>query len=244
VAAGDHSDQRSENTPTPVDRSIDKLAKGLASGAVSRRKALRMLGAALVGGALASSPGVAWSAKPAPCPSGKKCGRNCCPDASFACSQGKCGCPSGTTNCAGTCVDPTTFQTDPQNCGTCGNVCPSGTACTSGACLGFCPEGLSCCCDCTYCSVDENGSCIPDAPRIRQCVGTGFTESEIQRCVDSCPAPPPGYRLEGAGLGCNGGAGDSNIQLVCGPCVNSDPNSTCGGGQGTTCARVPCASGP
>ena len=37
-------------------RSFDELAKGLASGEVSRGKALRLMGAALVGGALASIP--------------------------------------------------------------------------------------------------------------------------------------------------------------------------------------------
>jgi hypothetical protein len=41
--------------------SFDDLAKGLASGTLSRGKALRLLGGALVGGALASLPGVAWA---------------------------------------------------------------------------------------------------------------------------------------------------------------------------------------
>jgi hypothetical protein len=43
--------------------SFDELAKGLASGTLSRGKALRLLGAALIGGAFASMPGVAWAAK-------------------------------------------------------------------------------------------------------------------------------------------------------------------------------------
>jgi hypothetical protein len=43
--------------------SLDELAKGLASGTISRRKALRLMGSALLGGALASIPGVAWAAK-------------------------------------------------------------------------------------------------------------------------------------------------------------------------------------
>jgi len=45
------------------ERSFDELAKGLAGGTVSRRKAIRLMGAALVGGALASVPGAAWAAK-------------------------------------------------------------------------------------------------------------------------------------------------------------------------------------
>src|SRR5215216_1146915 len=42
---------------------FDDLAQGLAAGTVSRRKALRLMGAALVGSTLASVPGVAWAAK-------------------------------------------------------------------------------------------------------------------------------------------------------------------------------------
>ena len=45
-------------------RSFDELAKGLANGEVSRRKALGLIGAALVGGTLASIPGMAWAAIP------------------------------------------------------------------------------------------------------------------------------------------------------------------------------------
>jgi hypothetical protein len=45
------------------EHSFDELARGLASGTISRRNALRLMGAALVGGALASIPGMAWAAK-------------------------------------------------------------------------------------------------------------------------------------------------------------------------------------
>jgi hypothetical protein len=48
-----------------VDHSVDDLAKGQATGTVSKRKALRMLGAALVGGLPALVPEVVWAAKPA-----------------------------------------------------------------------------------------------------------------------------------------------------------------------------------
>lgn len=71
-----------------AEHSLDELARGLASGSVSRRKALRLMGAALVGGALASIPGVAQAA-PQPCPElttpcGKGGRRLCCP-AGFTC---------------------------------------------------------------------------------------------------------------------------------------------------------------
>jgi hypothetical protein len=43
------------------ESSLDELAKGLASGTVSRGKALRWMGGALVGAAVASVPGGAWA---------------------------------------------------------------------------------------------------------------------------------------------------------------------------------------
>ena len=49
-----------ESRYTTGEHAFDGLAKGLAVG-VSRRKALRLMGAALVGGALASLPGAGWA---------------------------------------------------------------------------------------------------------------------------------------------------------------------------------------
>ena len=46
----------------PRENSFDALAKELASGAISRRRALRLMGTAILGGTLASIPGVAWAA--------------------------------------------------------------------------------------------------------------------------------------------------------------------------------------
>ena len=42
-----------------TNQSFDELAKGLATGTLSRGKALRWMGGALLGAALASVPGVA-----------------------------------------------------------------------------------------------------------------------------------------------------------------------------------------
>jgi hypothetical protein len=50
-----------ESRYTNREGSFYELAKGLASGNFSRGTALRIMGAALVGGALASFPGAAWS---------------------------------------------------------------------------------------------------------------------------------------------------------------------------------------
>ena len=69
-------------SPEVRDHSFDDLARGLASGTLSRGKALRLMGAALVGGALASVPGIA-SAKPHK-PEGAKCKHN------FQCESRQC----------------------------------------------------------------------------------------------------------------------------------------------------------
>ena len=50
-----------EGRYTNREGSFDELAKGLPSGNFSRGKALKIMGAALVGGALAAFPGAAWS---------------------------------------------------------------------------------------------------------------------------------------------------------------------------------------
>jgi hypothetical protein len=62
MAAENHKGGGSPSVnPTNVDHSLDDLAKGLARGTISRREAVRLVGAALLGGALASVPGFAWA---------------------------------------------------------------------------------------------------------------------------------------------------------------------------------------
>ena len=53
-------------SPEARERSFDDLARGLANGSISRGKALRLMGAALVGGVLASIPRVAVAATCSP----------------------------------------------------------------------------------------------------------------------------------------------------------------------------------
>jgi len=71
-----------------------------------------------------------------------------------------CGCPSGYTNCNGTCVD-TDF--DGSNCGACGNRCNSsqypGIFCWGGKCRCLYPHNC--------CATDAAGNCTecPTPPR-------------------------------------------------------------------------------
>jgi hypothetical protein len=76
-----------------TNRSFDDLARGLASGSVTRRRALRLMGGVLVGGTLASLGigGVAGADPPGCKRNGKHCKRDklCC---------------SGECSSSGTCV--------------------------------------------------------------------------------------------------------------------------------------------
>jgi hypothetical protein len=142
----DHSSDRShQGLPQGGgDLSLDELAKGLATGTLSRGKALRLMGAALVGGALASIPGIAM-AKPRP--AGSKCNHN------HQCASGNC--EGGT--CAAACVPIAgTCSANNQCCsgrcagGTCAEPCSSDRVLLSnGTCAKPCTSGV----DCPPCSV-------------------------------------------------------------------------------------------
>jgi hypothetical protein len=116
------------------ESSFDELSRGLASGNLSRGKALKLMGAALVGGTLASL-GIGEAAADDECkPTGKKCRKNaqCC---SGNCVNSTCAaCPSGSTLLGSTC-------------------CPNARVCGSGTSLTCCPEGQEC--------DDEFGACLP-----------------------------------------------------------------------------------
>jgi hypothetical protein len=75
MAAQDHNGGHSPSVnPTKVDHSLDDVARGLASGTISRGKALGWIGGSLLGAALASVPGMAWAYRQ---PSTKACQLYC-----------------------------------------------------------------------------------------------------------------------------------------------------------------------
>jgi hypothetical protein len=189
--------------------SFDELAKGLATGTVSRGKALRMFGAALVGGTLASIPGLAWAARPV-CPSGVRCRGQCCPEGA-TCVQGAgggCTCPAGQIACDNACV-----PSDNNNCGACGNVCTGGQVCENGSCV--CPEGLT----------DCNGTCVDTTTDPFNCGACGNqcgTNSQGPCCVQGgCIGFASADPSAGDLCICAGG-GDG-----CQPLVNMGFNVTC-----------------
>jgi hypothetical protein len=140
--------------------SLDELAKRLASGTISRRKALRLLGSALLGGALASIPGMAWAANGgiSACvrsclqtfPPGRErgeCVRQCRDEACLGgtCDEGFPQCNNNpdcicfqTAEGGGLCFDVRKDQTCDlyQQCTT-SLDCPSGHICAINTCCGF-----------------------------------------------------------------------------------------------------------
>ena len=129
-------DHREDNTG---EQSFDDLAKGLANGSISRGRAIKFMGTALLGGMLASIPGIAYAAhggghaagESQGCPSGQVRVKGRCEPITGRCDQHRdCASPEDLC-CNGVC---THVVFDRNNCGRCGNVCPEGYTC-SGDCI-------------------------------------------------------------------------------------------------------------
>jgi hypothetical protein len=139
-----------------TNRSFDELASGLASGSISRGRALRLMGAALLGGALSFTPKVAEAAitrhqcdRAGECRNGSCCGRTdttrgtCCGGGGTGVSCFPAAAACGTrvqTLCATTTEGETTclaacFLNVP---------CNSTADCVSGSVCAVFPSGNSC----------------------------------------------------------------------------------------------------
>jgi hypothetical protein len=93
-----------------------------------------------------------------------------CSQPTPVCQNGSCACPNSTV-CNGTCVDE---EHDSNNCGTCGNVCPSGNTC-----LGGCGPACSC-------SVATIGTACANAACARAYPGTTCQTSTIPGNPAAC----------------------------------------------------------
>ena len=123
---------------TTGETSFDELAKGLASGTITRGQALKLAGAAILGTTLASLfPRLAFAQSG--CPEDlEPCGGGCC-DITEECCAGVVCCDATEECCAGVCCEPGLVCVGGQ-C-----VCPSGTiACGSSCCnpaIEICVDG-------------------------------------------------------------------------------------------------------
>jgi Stigma-specific protein, Stig1 len=201
------------------NQSFDELTKGLATGTLSRGKAIRWMGGALLGAALASFPGVAWAND---C---RRLGRACRRD-SQCCSRNcvrrgddkVCGCPEGQSRCNDRCVN---LKRNENHCGSCGNRCEEGQECVEGVCGQACLSNSLSCTDGSQCCSNncDSGFCLPPTGlTFLTCVCSDSTS--FQRCTS----------LECLGL----------LFEVCSPLCSSH-----GGVSSTVCGcdEPPCCSG-
>jgi hypothetical protein len=173
---------------TPRERSFDELTRGLADGSLSRRKALRLFGGALVGSVLASIPGVALAAPPPGtclqegkvCKTNTQCcsqncetrkGKRVCGPAVQCTGEGQGNCPQPADQClevrcnSGFCGAVQNKQ-DGSGCNA-GNACTVNDTCQAGVCT---PGGARNCDDNDVCTVD---TCDP---------ATGCVHTPIPGC--------------------------------------------------------------
>jgi CXCXC repeat len=195
--------RRQPVSPEAREQSFDELARGLASGEVSRGKALRLMGAALVGGALGSL-GMREAGADLCKRAGKACKKNsqCCSGNCVNAPTGTCAaCPSGQVLCNnGSCVSNSCLANSGQvfNSSTCQCECPSGRVLLSnGTCALPCTGTISreCPADCgsfgggscaeanaggLFCRGDVVGLCAPDGG----CPTGSFCRGGA--CVEAC----------------------------------------------------------
>jgi hypothetical protein len=141
MAAQEHNGGGSPSlNPTSVDHPLDDVARGLASGTISRGKALRWMGGALVGAAVASIPGVAWAA-----PDGNSACTHFCRD-TFPPGPERGECISAAAQGQGLCFECGPKATDTTRVFCSQVCCASGETCSdNGQCVTspFCTEANS-----------------------------------------------------------------------------------------------------
>ncbi len=125
-------------------------------------------------------------------------------------------CSSTQMLCGGACIDP---LTDPNNCGSCGNICsaPFATICSDGTCVPVCTctGGLTNCGPC--------GTCVDTTSDADNCGACGRVCPQGQPCVQSACACPS--------LSCMGGCVDGNTDPHnCGVCSNQCQTGICDNG--------------
>jgi hypothetical protein len=195
-------------SPEAREHSFDELARGLASGSLSRRKALRLMGGLLLASALGSLPGVAWANDDDDdrCPQGQTRCKERCVNLRF--NERHCGrcfnrCRSTQSCCNGRCVN---LDRNENHCGECFHRCEEGQECAEGMCSGGEPI------------------CNPPCPFPCACFdradGTGTVCGDCS--TTSCPGASSCAECTAAGRICTGGPVEFVcVNPSCPPCVSN-----------------------
>jgi hypothetical protein len=173
-------------------------------------------------------------------------------------------CPDDLHDCADACVDT---DSDPDNCGQCGNGCGELTCCSGvcidvssdpdncGECQGVCDSGLvcvegSCTCDggTNYC----DGSCVDLLSDANNCGECAFVCPSGQVCVDGqCTCPEDSIPCADSccdpGLECTDEVCvepcDPSYLLCNGTCIDPSTHPTHCGACGNACSLPDCCGG-
>jgi len=217
-----------------TNRYFDELARALASGNISRGKALKLMGAALVGGTLASFPGVAWAAKGgrsscaqfcqslfgANTPDEEECvsqgtkGQGPC----FTCTDvGECGPNFTKSNC-------TDVEGQTYSCSTCRCECPSGQVLCNGSCVSnictppqtFDTSSCKCCTSNGGTCSTSSDCCSGNCSNGTCACPSGYVELSNGTCAKHCnvfspDCPNCSCLFHPSGNFCGTGAGASRI---------------------------------
>ncbi len=167
------------------------------------------------------------------------CGNACAlQGARSRCASGRCAvdlCFQGAADCDGNAANgcETLTESDPANCGACGNACPGSQVCANGACATSCPGGTVACgraCVVTSMSVAHCGACN------RRCAPApgGVVSCRAGVCAVTCA----GQRGDCDGLADNGCEVDTGSDPThCGRCGQSCP---VGGNTDPLCVNSEC----
>ncbi len=162
------------------------------------------------------------------------CGTSC---GTGTCQSGVC-CPTGQTNCGGTCVD----LSSNQNCGACGNDCGTGTCQTDNGLTLCCPAGQTNCngtcvdtsSDAAHCGSCTNACGSSDSCCSGSCTNTQSDDANCGTCGttcdtssgESCTAGNPAACCGTGETNCSGTCSNLNDTMNCGTC-----GTTCGTGE-------------
>ena len=194
MPAEDQNREEANLQSTNGNHSFDELAKGLANGSFSRGQALRWIGAALLGGVLASIPGVALahhrpdhtggsgSGPPSEIP---PTGSQGCPAPKIR-KRGQCVCPTDPTCRTPKVQNPTTCECEcSSNQEECfGLCCSTDEVCASGICCpsdNYCATFDQCCASDDVCT--PLGGCCPSE---NACFGFCCASDEVCAPLGGC----------------------------------------------------------